>query len=730
MLIMEIRLKPYERLFETNPLLRLVLPLIAGIALAGFFERELQGSIPIMWVGFLLFFSVAFFVFRSTLPHRRKYIPFFASVSVCMAALGVVLYLSDVERNRMEWKAVPDYYYVRVVSSPKQTSGTWRFTAVVEKGEGAGHRVQVVLEKRHKGGGRQKAAMLENAEQERLHPGDVLLMHAQIKSPDNPGNPMEFDYAGWLRRQGISGTAFCSATHWKRAAAQFGPPDWRTKALLLRDRLVRHYSSYMEGQSLAVLSAMTLGDKTYLDTDTRDRYSRTGVSHILALSGLHLSILFFFYQQLVLPLFRRRRQKIAASVLGIAGLWGFALLAGLPVSLIRATIMYSLVQLLSCCRHDVFSINNLSLAAGLILFVSPQALFDVGFQLSFLSCLSILLFSGSFRCPSWMRRWWLLRSLYSLLVVSFCAQLGTFPLVAYYFHQIPLWGLVSNLVAVPLAYILLGLSVLFIAVPPLRSLLAGMLDFLLETLNHFLGILSELPGGVWEVFPVWQTIVLIYLAMYFMIRYCTSRWVGGLYAAAVSLAGVLVLEEMVLPARRHTPSLLFYNKYPVPAVHLLVSDSEAYLWSTDCVKAEMALADVRRVYWKSNGWTAPSRLDTAVSRGALYYDGWIMDFYGCRVAFCCRRLPLGKPDAPLPVDYLFLTRGIWADLSELLEYFRPRTILLDANLPRSAYLKYKEEVRKWGGKSHDLREQGALEVRLGAGAKQEVYWKPAVAAQK
>ena len=192
--------------------------------------------------------------------------------------------------------------------------------------------------------------------------------------------------------------------------------------------------------------------------------TQAGVSHVLALSGLHLSILFALWNSFLQPLFRCRRLLfIGASLVGVAVLWSFAALAGLPLSLVRATIMFTVMQMTGCFRGHSFSLNNLALAAFIILTVSPQALFDVGFQLSCLSVAGILLIVPRLPQPFLLRREAerqpylvhrpLLRTLFltgrysrfprtaccwfwQLVQVSFAAQVVTLPLVAYSFHTV------------------------------------------------------------------------------------------------------------------------------------------------------------------------------------------------------------------------------------------------------------------------------------------------------
>ena len=272
----------------------------------------------------------------------------------------------------------------------------------------------------------------------------------------------------------------------------------RSKTYFLAQRaklLDRLSESGVDGSVYAVVAAMTLGDKSQLTKELRDIYAVSGASHILALSGLHLGIIY----TLLSLLLSRRRWQVISQVVIIVCIWQFVFLVGMSASVVRSAVMITVYALLSLGHRDKMSVNTLAFAAIVMLLFNPKSLFDVGFQLSFMAVLAILLF-----CPMLERliplhvqmehRW--LKALWGLTCVSLAAQIGTAPLIAYYFGRFATWFLLSNFVVIPLATMLLYLALLSIATfwwSGLQALLVAALSAIVVFMNYLLEGITQLP---------------------------------------------------------------------------------------------------------------------------------------------------------------------------------------------------------------------------------------------
>ncbi|MBR1732241.1 MAG: ComEC/Rec2 family competence protein, partial [Alloprevotella sp.] len=545
-----------------------------------------------------------------------------AAVMIVLAGIRLV-WNDRTGRPKEAWPDEAQTMLGVIRTVPKETAKTLQMDIRLKGGRTDGRVIRVRLMRKDSVG---------KSGEEALLPGDIVLLHGTVEPPRNSGNPGSPDFAAILRKQGVDGSLFCFASQWKRTGRT--DMSFRMKMLRLRQRLAERYRTYFAGRDLAVLSALTLGDKTMLSADVREIFAETGTSHILALSGLHLGILFGLYNFFLLGRTRRyRRMHIPLCLLGLAGIWGFALLAGLPLSLVRASIMYSLMQTALLLRRDIFSLNNLALAATAILLVWPQALADVGFQLSFLSVLGILLLQPLFpRLPrfgeSRPARWGyrICASCYGIMTVSLCAIVATAPLVAYTFHTLPIHGLPASLVAIPLAYPLLFFALLFFLLPFAQAWIAPVLGGLLHVLFAALEWLAGLPSACLTVYPTLAGTLLWYAFILTAYTFMTRRrtWAG--ICTALLPAVIAAIEIYDGRGHRLEPQLIFYQCFSGAVLHAVERADESYLWSTRPEQTDAALAYVKKTFWQREGIASPTLLRNDTTTITLAYTPHVLQF--------------------------------------------------------------------------------------------------------
>lgn len=298
----------------------------------------------------------------------------------------------------------------------------------------------------------------------------------------------------------------------------------RLRFLQMRQRLLGRYrQSAMEEDAYGVLAAMALGDRSALTSEVRETYSVTGASHVLALSGLHLGIIYMLLSRLT---FGRRRFWLGQSIMVVC-IWAFAFLTGLSPSIVRSATMISVYAVFSVGGRGRASLNLLAFAAMVILLFDPSALFDVGFQLSFMAVLSILLFIPLVE-RLWHADFWLHRWLRGIVGVSVAAQLGVAPLIAYYFGHFSPYFLLTNFIVIPAVTIILYGALLMLFVPQLGNLLA----LLVQILNKALGWIAQLPcSSIDGLHPSVFKVCLLYallMAMYLVtLRLSSARCRSG-----------------------------------------------------------------------------------------------------------------------------------------------------------------------------------------------------------
>ena len=286
-----------------------------------------------------------------------------------------------------------------------------------------------------------------------------------------------------------------------------------TKAYFLTQRgilLDRMYDSGVDGDAYAVVAAMALGDKSALTHELRDTYSVSGASHVLALSGLHLGII---YCMLWLLLPHRRWPAVSQTIILIV-MWLYVLLVGMPVSVVRSAVMLTVYGLLSISHRNKMSVNALAFTAIVMLMWNPEWLFDIGFQLSFMAVLAILLFVPVFEdvfSAKYLQEHRLVRYVWGLVAVSVSAQIGVAPLLAYYFGRLSTYFLLTNFIVLPAAYIILGFSLIVLLFPSLAYILL----YIVDTLNAVLFRITAIPGSNIDGFhPNVLQVVLTYVIIF------------------------------------------------------------------------------------------------------------------------------------------------------------------------------------------------------------------------
>ena len=284
----------------------------------------------------------------------------------------------------------------------------------------------------------------------------------------------------------------------------------RSRGFFLSQRevlLERFAEAGLADDTYAIVAAMVLGDKSALSRDIKNTYSITGASHVLALSGLHLGIIYVLLSMLVVG----RRWRFITQILIILSIWAFVFLVGMPTSVVRAAVMLTVYALLALGHRNKMSVNTLAFTAIVMLLFQPSALFTVSFQMSFMAVLSILLFVPLFerafsaeylmthRCVKW---------LWGMVTVSCAAQIGVAPLIAYYFGRFSSWFLLTNFIVIPAAMLILYLSLLVLLIPQLAFLLVQVVN----GLNSVLTRMAQLPGASIDgLHPTLTQTVLVYV---------------------------------------------------------------------------------------------------------------------------------------------------------------------------------------------------------------------------
>lgn len=521
---------------QRYPLLRLLIPYACGIGLSDAVYQHIGSLLSGILCATVLVWGVLCVLHVS--KRRLLQWAYGGLVTLLFFLLGISCYLLERDKTNCEWPSQSVAYEACVIESPHQRARS----VLCELEICAVSDSSVLHAVRHK----VFAYMEPCPAVDSLLPGDRICFEGRVRAPRSFSEDLPFDYARYVHMQGASGTIYLPVGKWIRVDGYKG--TLRVRMLRLRHRLVAGYLQPMfDGDVFGVLSALTLGDKHALSDEVRSAYAESGAAHVLALSGLHVGVIYGIILFVVQVLFRRRSTRWLRELLTITVLWLFALLAGMSASVVRAVFMCSLYVVARWVSRDSSAINTLSLAALVMLLLHPLYLFDVGFQLSFMAMASILLVEPHFEAL--FRR----RSLpgiaayfVGIVCMSLAAQLGTFPLVLYHFGAFPTYFLLTNLLVIPILPVVLSLAIVWwvltlSGLTPISMPIADLLQFLVRWLNAALDAIAHWPGAVLHVagFRL-PAVVFLYLFMLFVVLFITRKWSRGLVYALASLLGLFL----------------------------------------------------------------------------------------------------------------------------------------------------------------------------------------------
>lgn len=516
-----------------------------------------------------------------------------------------------------------------------------------------------------------------------LKPGDLIIINASIEPFKNSGNPDEFDYKGFMEQKGFSGTAYIRSSEWINSGKI--NHSLKSTALRARGKLLDHYKTFgLNDDEYAFLSALTLGYKADLSNELKQAFRVSGTSHVLAVSGLHVGIVYIIIVSLFFFLKGKGKRFILKQILILLTLWTYVFITGMSVSVIRAAIMLTLFCVGNMFQRKGYHYNTLAVAAFFILIINPYYLFDVGFQLSFAAVLSILFFqpkiSKLFTPKNKASRY-----VWNLMTVSLAAQLGVFPLGLFYFGTFPNYFFLANLLVIPfLAFIMystFALSVVsliavfnFSFLNSINKVIGFILQFLIKTVLRIIYFFESLPFALsQDIYITYIQLCLIFIGLFSLTFFILKNRANTLIVFLLSVA-LLLTTYTYTHLKEPVNQFIVYNNFNQPDMGYLINGKNTALQVV------------------SNKVIAHPTASIFLLTENLYKSK--------------------KSDIPVPVDYLILSSDNSFSMIDLCLFFKPTTVIIDSSIPRYSAEKIKKDCEVMNVAFHDISNSGAYSINF------------------
>lgn len=525
--------------------------------------------------------------------------------------------------------------------------------------------------------------------------GSTIIFKKQLQEVRSSGNPGSFDYKQYCLFNGITHQVYLQSKDYK-ILNEKETNSFSSFIIACRNWTIRTIKKYIPGKKEQGLAeALVIGYKDDLDKNLVQAYSNTGVIHVIAISGLHLGLVYWILLFLTKPLARLKKFSWLRFLLIISGLWIFGITAGAQPSVVRSALMFSCLAFGETISRRTSIYNTLTLSAFVLLCYNPFWIWDAGFQLSYAAVASIIMFYKPVYNLVYFKNK-ILDFFWQLSAVTCAAQLLTLPVSIYHFHQFPNLFFITNIVAVPLSsLILIGGIILcmiswldFIALF-LGQLLAFMIGFMNGYIERFNNVSIAISEGLYINFP--QAFLLTF-SILFICFGLMSKKNSELKTGLAALFCFLAIRSHSFKQVNQQQKLIVYNVAKHTAIEFIKGRSSLFVGDSQ------VLQDPQIMNFNIN----PSRIvHRVLSSKRISADQF--QFGGKKIS-----LVKSHPEA---ADVLIISRHTKADLDFSAIGAKPM-VVIDGSVPFYKAGKYKQLLDSLKVPYHHVTEKGGYVLNL------------------
>ena len=689
--------------FKKAPFVRLLIPVIAGIILQ--FYSGLSLSL-IIFSGITAGILLLLFSFLPTaLRFRFKMIPGILLSLLLILSGSAILWQKDA-RNDIRWYGKHnsnDNFLVATISEPlQQKAKSFKAIAtadiVIKNGKGIKTKGKFLI------------YFSKDSASKNLEYGDRIIVNKILSPILNSGNPASFDYAQYCAFHQLYEQVYLKENEWILLPTK-NKSIWLSLIFSIREKTVDILEKYLgKNDESSIAKALLIGYKVDLDKDLVQAYSNAGVVHIIAISGLHIGIIYgvLFWIFSILPFTKKSKHLRLFFIL--IGLWLFALITGASPSVVRAALMFSFIIIGAGFNKKGSVYNSIAASAFFLLCYDPFLLWDVGFELSYLAVIGIVMVQKPI--SNWLYfKNKLLQKGWQIIAISLSAQLFTFPLCLYYFHQLPLIFLLSNLIAIPVTFFILCGCLILMVLSPLQILafyFAKIIYGLIWFLNHSVIFFDSIPYSLWTgvSISVSETFLLYLFISCFVFSFIQKNKKAFKFSIAFLLC-FLIFKNFRDWNLYKQKKIVVYNISRHKAVEFI--DRNEYFFSGD---SEVVNDKLLKTYNLRPAHIA-FQLEEALSPPAqLFSKDHFFQFFNARILMIDSSFNNFQPKEKMSINYILISKNPRIKISELAENFDCNNYIFDASNSSWKIEQWKKECEELHLHFHSVTEQGALVINL------------------
>lgn len=692
--------------FNKIPLFRLALPFTAGI-IAGIYagDHVINSSLFITLLIAVLLISFSLLPFLKKNAYRNRWI-FGVPLHSFLVSIGMLTAIINTERfypnhiSQLDDK--PHQFVVMATKNVVEKAKSFKLEAEVLNLFESGNKKLV--------NGKVILYLQKDSLSSTIKYGDVVLVNTTLQQLHETQNPAQFNYKQFLLFHQITRQAYIPSGSF--AVTQVNKGNALLKWIYnFRDYLLSILQKYgLEGREFAVGAALILGYTDELDPEIMRAYAGSGALHVLSVSGLHVGIMYVVVAWLLSFLDKFKSGNSIKAILLLAFLAFYAMITGLSPSVLRASVMFGFIVIAKSFNYHTNIYNTLAVSAISLLIYDPYLVMQVGFQLSYLAVIGIVAIQPLL-VDLWQPKTKLMSWIWEITCVSIAAQIATAPLGFLYFHQFPVYFMISNLIVIPVStgILYVGLTALLSAfIPQLCVYLTLILKWMIILLNKSVEITEALPysiiGGI--DISILETWMLYFIVVSFFV-FITQRNIKGLYVSLIALLIISITQFIETIQQNSQQKFIVYN-VPETSVYDVIQGTQNYFYAPISLinNKDKMLFNVEHNWWK-NGVNKQYivSLDTMnAHKGVICFTIGgkkilaINDLYEPRVVY----------PQKLKSDIVILSKNTKIKMEQIVEYFNPDLIIFDSSNTSKICKNWSKTCTKSGLRFYDVSKQGAF----------------------